>query len=149
MLGILCIRPQNTIRLWTEGPPGHWSSTKGTFCVDRRLHFLASVHKIPSACGQKAHRGTGRLRHKYMGRGKERLPKREICEKVFLFLESAIYEKRNVGKFTLLRGGGMDGKVLFLVARSLGEPPFLYAVALFKDFQDTPECGACRYSQHG
>ena len=32
----------------------------------------------------------------------KRLPKKEICAKVFLFLESAIFEKRNGGKFTLL-----------------------------------------------
>ena len=31
------------------------------------------------------------------------------------------------------------GPQLLLVAGAFGEPPFLYAVALFKDFQDTPE----------
>ena len=37
------------------------------------------------------------------------LPKKEICEKVFLFLESAIFEKRNGGKFTLLWSSRMLG----------------------------------------
>ena len=93
------------------------------------------------------------------------LPKKEICAKVFLFLESAIFEKRNGGKFTLLwssRMLGADppvrrpasphtsraadlpvrtpaGPQLLFMSGAFGEPPFLYAVALFKDFQDTPE----------
>ena len=40
----------------------------------------------------------------------KRLPKKEICAKVFLFLESAIFEKRNGGKFTLLRGGQQNSR---------------------------------------
>ena len=93
------------------------------------------------------------------------LPKKEICAKVFLFLESAIFEKRNGGKFTLLwssRMLGADppvrrpasphtsraadlpvrtpaGPQLLFMSGAFGEPPFLYAVALFKDFQNAPE----------
>ena len=92
-------------------------------------------------------------------RARESLPKKEICAKVFLFLESAIFEKRNGGKFTLLwssRMLGADtpvrtpaGPQLLFMSGAFGEPPFLYAVALFKDFQDAPEGGKCCYSQNG
>lgn len=42
-------------------------------------------------------------------RARKNLPKKEICAKVFLFLESAIFEKRNGGKFTLLWSSRMLG----------------------------------------
>ena len=81
-------------------------------------------------------------------------------------MESAIFEKRNGGKFTLLQGGQQNvmpqnvmpqnakqqirqsadlpvctpaGPQLLFMSGAFGEPPFLYAVALFKDFQNAPE----------
>ena len=41
------------------------------------------------------------------------------------------------------------GPQLLFVSGAFGEPPFLYAGALFKDFQDAPEGGECCYSQNG
>jgi hypothetical protein len=41
------------------------------------------------------------------------------------------------------------GPQLLFMSGAFGEPPFLYAVALFKDFQNAPEGGECRNSQNG
>ena len=76
--------------------------------------------------------------------------KKKFVQKFFSFWNQQFLKKEMGVNLRCCKAGSRTaGEGLLFMAGAFGEPPFLYAVALFKDFQDAPEGGECCYSQNG